>query len=492
MINGVASAWATSDPDGALSWARGLGDTRLRRDAVSNVISAIAAEEPEEAMALVEKEPRNDRRGLRQRALGQWFESDHEAAIKWINDQPNESERLRLFYGSATRFIWEDPEGAYDLAKDLPLGEQKLNFMSSILSQWSWNDPKGGLDWMKSFPKDMHGRLLVPSSLWGLAEANPEGLRDVLAGVTLTDKNKCAFQTLGNQYVDNDPAKALEWVKTIDSPSAQADVLASVYSSWAYREPDAAAEEALSLTDTDQKRRAVESIAGVRARNDPEKAIEWAEGLSGDSRDQALASVIQATASEDPIKASKEVERLLNEGSDSPKLADAAASVAGSWTESNPQAAADWASELGSDKARKDAVGRVAGQWSKFDPMGASQWISNLNEGPERDAAAGQLSQNIRGTDPESAFAWASTIQDERDRFQALEQTVDTWKNSNETAARDAILEASLSEADQAKLLEGIGGDWRGLAALPARPPSVPILIHLLPKKSHARASSPY
>ena len=457
MINGVATAWASTDPNGALGWAHDLGDTRLRREAVSNVISSIAAEDPEEALSLVDNEPRHDQQGLRQRALGEWFNSDHEAAMAWINDRPNEAERLRLFYGSAYQLVWEDPEGAYKLVRELPDGEQKINFMSRILSQWSWNDPDAGLDWLKTFSPAMQGRLLGESNLWGLAEANPEGLREVLAGVTLTDNNKRAFHTLGNQYVDRDPAKALEWVKTIESPSAQADVLAEIYRSWAYREPDVAADEALSLTDPDQRRRAVESIASSWANSDPEKAMEWAEGLSGKARDQALASVIQATASEDPIKASQQVDRLLSEGTDTLQLASAAASVASSWTESNPQAAANWASELSSDKARKDAVGRVAGQWAQFDPLGASEWIGNLANGPERDAAASQLAQNIRATDPEAAFAWAATIQDERDRFQALEQTVSAWKNSNESAARNAILAADMSQPDQAKLLEKLG-----------------------------------
>ena len=454
MINGVATAWASTDADGALKWARTLADSRLRRNAVSSVIGSIAAEDPAEAMGLVEKEPRQDQYRLRQQALSVWFGNDHEAAMEWINGRPKQAERLRLFYGSARSMLWEDPEGAYALVKDLPQGEQKIDFMGNILSYWSWNDPDGGLEWLKTFKPEMQGRLLGQGGLWGLAEGNPEGLRKILDEVAITDRNKRAFETLGYRLVDQDPAKALDWAGTIDSPSARTDVMASLYGSWAYREPSEASDQALALKDPDQRNRAVESVARSWANNDPEKAMEWADGLSGESRDKAMGAIIQATAAEDPLKASQEVERLIGDGAGDTHAAETAGAVASTWTESDPQAAAEWSSGLGSEKARKEAVGKVAGRWSQFDPVGASEWIGGLSEGPERDAAAHQLAQNIRNTDPESAFAWASTIQDEHDRFKAVESTINTWKESSESAARQAITDSVLSEADQAKLLE--------------------------------------
>ncbi len=468
MVHGVAHAWASTDPDGALNWARALGDRRLRKEAVSTVIGSIAAEDPLEALALVEKEPRHDQHGLRQRALGEWFQSDHEAAMEWINDRPNQAERLRLFYGSAYRLVWEDPEHAYELVKDLPAGEQKINFMGRILSHWSWNDPESGLDWLKSFPSDMQGRLLGRGSHWGLAEGDPEAFREILEGVTITDRNKRAFQTLGSHYVDEDPDKALEWAQTIESSSARADVVKSLYGSWAYREPEAAAEKALALEDADQRKGALESIANSWARNDPERAMEWAEGLSGSARDSALGAVIRATAAEDPVKASTEVERLLADGSGDRSVAETAAAVASTWTESDPSKAAQWAGDLGDDLARKEAVGKVAGRWAQFDPVGASEWIGALPESPERDAAAGELAQRIRGTDPERAFAWASTIADERDRFKVMEDTISSWKESNESAAREAVLGSDLSPSDQEKLLEGLGSESSSTSSTPS------------------------
>ncbi len=454
MVSGVADAWASTDPDGALDWARGLGDSRLRRDAVSSVIGSIAEEDPEKALGLVKGEPRHNQQNLKQRALAVWFENDHEAAMDWINARPNQAERMRLFYGSAYSLVWEDPEGAYELVKDLPPGEQKMDFLGNILSNWSWNDPQGGVEWLKTFPKDMQGRLLGRGSHWGLAQGDPEAFREILEDVAITDRNKRAFETLGRHYVDQDPSKALEWAQTIESPSARSDVMASLYGTWTYREPQLAAESALALDNEDQRHRALQRVASSWAYNDPEEAMKWAETLSGTARDKAIGSVIQATASEDPIKAASEFERLAGQGSAETELAQTAAAVAGTWTESDPQAAGDWANSLTSEKARKEAVGRVADQWSEYDPVGASEWISGLAYGPERDAAAGQLASNIRGTDPERAFAWASTIQDQHDRYKAIEQTIDTWKRSNEAAARQAIENSDLTAADQTKLLE--------------------------------------
>ena len=465
LMNGVARTWASTDPDAALSWARGLGDQRMRRDSVANVISTIATDEPEQALALVKDEPRLNQLSLRQRALSVWFESDHEAAMEWINDRPKQTERLRLFYGSAHSLVWEDPEGAYEIVKDLPAGQDKTRFLSRILSYRSWNDPEGGLEWLKTLPKQTQGRLLGESSVWGFAEADPEGLRELLSGVSITDDNKRAFETLGYEYAQDDPQKALDWAMSIDSDSARTDILASLYGNWATREPETAAEGALAMKDDTQRRRAVANIASSWARNDPEQALEWAEGLSGKNRDEALSSVIKSTASEDPIKASEEVERLFDDSSGGNQMAEAASTVASQWTESDPQAAAEWANQLGQDKARKDAVAAVAQRWSKFDPMGASEWIGELPQGPARDAAANQLSQNIRATDPESAFVWASTIQDEQDRYQALEATVQSWKQSNEAAAREAITSANLSETDQGKLLEKLGDSVSSPAA---------------------------
>ncbi|MFT4639833.1 MAG: hypothetical protein ACI8T1_003158 [Verrucomicrobiales bacterium] len=436
MIDGVARAWASIDADGALGWARTIGDSRLRRNAVVSVIGRIAKDDPDQAMSLVEKEPRQDQNGLRQRALSVWFENDHEAAMEWINVRPNQAERLRLFYGSAHSMLWEDPERAYKLVKDLPKGAQKIDFMGNILSYWSWNDPNGGLEWLQSFKPKTQGRLLVQGSLWGLAEGNPEGFQKILDEVAITDQNKRAFRTLGSHLMDQDPDEALELTATIDSPSASTEIMASLYRSWAYREPSEAGDQALALEDKDQRNQALEQVASSWANNDPEKALEWAESLSGESRDKALGSSIQFTAAEDPLKAAKEVERLLSDGAGDTHAAETAAAVARTWTASDPKAAADWSSTRQSEKARKEAVAQVAGSWSRFDPVRASEWIGTLSDGPERDAAASQLAQNIRSTEPESAFLWASTIQDEHDRVKAVESTINTWKESSEAAAR--------------------------------------------------------
>jgi hypothetical protein len=114
----------------------------------------------------------------------------------------------------------------------------------------------------------------------------------------------------------------------------------------------------------------------------------------------------------------------------------AAASVARSWAERDPAAAANWAMTLSEPQASARACEVIAAAWAKRDFVKTTAWLDGLPTGEARDAAITSFTQVASGIDAQGALAWAGAVADPVQRDTVTEKLLQSWITRDAMAAR--------------------------------------------------------
>lgn len=119
LINNAVSNWFHTDPVAAEKWVNSLSDPELRNNAKGALISALAEQDPHEAIRQLKAEP----------------------------------ELLRNANSLFSRIASTDPKLAAELALNFPAtGSERQRIISSVVSSWTNLDPQAALAWIESLP----------------------------------------------------------------------------------------------------------------------------------------------------------------------------------------------------------------------------------------------------------------------------------------------------------------------------------------------------
>lgn len=217
------------------------------------------------------------------------------------------------------------------------------------------------------------------------------------------DVSKLVLQRITTQWVNNDPAGALDWMLAHGSTMSEA-LVANIGAQLAARDANTAVQY-LERLSAEQRRIWFPLVAGPYARQDPRGASGWIVQFQGhEGYDAVLRQVVTQSAQTDPSGAAALLSIAPAEVQKS-----AAVDVASAWARDDLTAAGRWAAALSDPSARTSAVAAVANNWAVRDPVMAQRWVANLPAGEVRDSAlATVLGRILRdGGDFERSFASA-------------------------------------------------------------------------------------
>ena len=105
------------------------------------------------------------------------------------------------------------------------------------------------------------------------------------------------------------------------------------------------------------------------------------------------------------------------------------------WAENAPEAAAEYAAQLGDATMRLSAVEQISIAWAEQDLPTASQWAAKLPAGDERNTALRNIAYGSAFTAPELAVSLASQLPENNERDDLLEHIAAQWSGSDFEAA---------------------------------------------------------
>lgn len=249
-------------------------------------------------------------------------------------------------------------------------------------------------------------------------------------------------QLLIARYASLDPETALSYVDRLQGAEASHARL-TAFTTWAEADPAAAGKHVIEsllnfATPRPGDERVVASVASSWARRDPEAAMKWSTGLPEGIRTDALAGIASQLAASDPSAAMQFVGRIESPEEQQEILQTLSSQWAAHW----PSQTASWALGLSDSPVGTAAMGPLVNTWAGAQPEAAAQWIQSLPEGAARDACLAAWNQSDAFfVDPQTSVTWATLIQDEALRDQATDAAWNRWRVIDPVAA-DAWMQA--------------------------------------------------
>jgi hypothetical protein len=215
------------------------------------------------------------------------------------------------------------------------------------------------------------------------------------------------------------PLLALQLAEKLSNAADQSDIVTLAAGQWAASAPEAAAEWADVIVDSNLRRRALTAVIAAWTEKSPSAAAALA--ISGfavtPERDTAILGVVQR------------------------------------WAQTAPEAAAAWASELPPGDLRVSAVRSLVETWSGQDALHCGEWVNRLPAGAERDAAVAAGATQLALSFPPVAMRWAESISDGTMRERTLIEIARTWVGRDADAAEPWIQNAAIPAAVKGRLL---------------------------------------
>jgi hypothetical protein len=372
-----------------------------RIQALMEFYSALTPEQLEEEARKLESLPMNERIMASFMLFGRWAEVDPTAAMAFSNTMG--------FGGAFVR--------------------------PTILQSWASVDPANAAKYFSDNPREF---AMMGMMGGGRGPMGGQGPASIIA----------------SEWARQDPAAAMAWASTLTADKGQA--MSAVIGEVAKTDPKAAAAMVASI-DGD-KGGAYRTVAEQYGATNFSEAQAWIRTLPAEEQAAALAAAINGLSKNDPEAAAKQVSQMEAGDSKDRAVNDVVRELA----RLNPQAAADFIKQQGSEQAQRNSMRELMPTWIAQNASAALSYANSLPAGNVRDSALQSYVWSNNTAAPADLIHVAEGITDEGDRNRAVGVAAMRWMREDATAAK-AYIEQSTTIPDDAKqrIIEG-RGMWGG------------------------------
>jgi hypothetical protein len=239
----LVSTLAQRDPEAAYDWVIARPASRNRQLLLSQTLTAMARTAPRDALARAQDLRGRERENAVASVLGQWAQSDHRAAARWIAGDDTLSDHER---DSALR---------------------------RVLRVWGGVDATAALNWLLAQPQAWHSA--AASVIGALADGAPESAARVVERLADPDVRREGRGTLARSWSQQDPRAALRWVADVADTEERRELYAQVFHMWTQDDRDAAADSIRLLRSAKDR----DAVRGEMIQSTIYEDVEFAEDL---------------------------------------------------------------------------------------------------------------------------------------------------------------------------------------------------------------------
>jgi hypothetical protein len=237
-------------------------------------------------------------------------------------------------------------------------------------------------------------------------------------------------------WVVRDEKAAIAWAQANHSGQEKGDnpLLVGIVKGLMETDLDAANRLFLSLPIGTARWQASSLLAEKFAKQDPQKAIQWAKNYPSDDprmRETVLGQ-IGAKLSRQDLEATANWAKSMAPEPGTDRVTE---NLIAQWASRDPQAAAEWTNNLTNPERKRHAMAELSGRWALTDPVATAEWLNTQPLSPQLDPAIANFVSRIQGRNPEGAAGWAQSISDPTMRKKALDRALDAWLQTDPTKA---------------------------------------------------------
>ena len=450
---GLFSAWAKSDPAGALAAGRTLPGTN-RNHVVGGIFRQWFRENQSVALEEYGKLGGLERRSAGDAILGAWASRDALEASRWAVEHQTELSDDSLV-GLCQELGKDDPTVALAWATEHLSENVRLGAMENVFSEWVLKTPADAVAWLKSVEDPAEKVKIMNRSFWQLAWSDSTLAVSLAKDIGEQNFDSWYTQSIGQNLAGLDLQKALQIAESFETDSFRTRMKNGIVEAWTQLDPDAAVAFAMKETNESDRATLLGTIVAGMTERDPQKAMTLAESLpAGKEKNQAISSVVGSWAEKSPVDASAYVHGLTD-----PLLRDAAVeALMGRWSWVDGEAAMKFAATMEGSAALESGASRAASSWARRDPEAAYDYAISLPEGGvSKKAAVAVLAAWAREKPADAAAALAGGSAGSADAYQAV---AGAWVEKDRGAALGWAQGLNSDPSAQAGAYEAITSSW--------------------------------
>lgn len=314
-------ALASRDMDKAMEYLERIRNPQHRRMLASVVGQALAQADPQRALAWALENDPGMRRGLYIEMISSIAATDPELAIETANRLPAGMQRRQAFKMAVMAISQQDPARAVALLDQVEQREMRVDVARNLSMVWMQNDPDAAMTWMMT-RDSTERRALLSMAASQLAQTDLETALQWLPRLDEESQRMWRMQIAPHIAMQGSVEEAQRFIRrfegTDDYPEllastiqgvAQVDLRAAIAMAdtmmpggserdmlyggligmFGHQDPQQAVTMLASITDEEQRAQATAMIAMQWSRYDAEAAQQWAQNLPGGAaRDDAI------------------------------------------------------------------------------------------------------------------------------------------------------------------------------------------------------------
>lgn len=468
LLRGIVREWSERAPETAVNALRSVTDPELAVVIGGGVLAGSDFDTDVWQQVLAWLPPSVSAKTFIAENVAAWTTSDPNAALSFSLALPEPSRRAAAVLAAARSWPEDNIEEAL-AAWDDDADPALVLFAGSLLDHYSDLNPERSLRFMTQRKKLIdishfnHAATQLarddPQLVLAIAnEATPRRkqilMRAALAEWAMQDPDGAIayaleqpsgrgkmqlLQSAGMAFGRNDPARALAWAENLQPPAPE--LLTGVLMGYANREPLAALEHVIGMESNAAQAGALSAVAFRASQEDPEGALSLLLTASASPvLDQATSNVLQGWARSD---AGAMREWLRSNATRVP--ASAFTQISQQLAFSDPVGAAELLGVV-PEAAQAQWLGSIARGYARQDPQAALDWLASQSGRPGYVQANRQLLNGLAESDPRKAAQLVSNIDDRRQRARAVQGVAAVWGQRDPIAALDWLAQVPASD----------------------------------------------
>ena len=207
-----------------------------------------------------------------------------------------------------------DLPGALEKLKEWEGTDHYNDALQNVASAYTSQDPDSALKWAMELPDDQKSNILR-SVIGNIANDDPLQAASHLDKFSSPENQSSydsAVGSIASSWARRDPVAAAEWLQSMPESNGRTSWLQQVANRWAQADPVSASEWIATLPQGETRDSAATALINHIQNDDPEMAIAWSENLTNpDQRQQSLYQVYSEWLNRDRTAA---LESLANSG----------------------------------------------------------------------------------------------------------------------------------------------------------------------------------
>jgi hypothetical protein len=343
-----------------------------------------------------------------------------------------------------TQWAAERPREAMEYAYRMKTG------VSAVLAEWTAADPVSATAWVKSLSRGPDRDAAISYFIPNLARRDPQAAFQMMK--EKEERWQYHTEAVMTHWARKDLEAAVAAAESLTSGQVATLAASTVAGVWAKTDPVKALEWSLRFENPDLRRRAVSSALAEWAKSDPEAALKRVADFPGDlDRNAALATLVSAMAEKETDRAAAIAEQLPI-GRDRQM---AMHSLAYALAVKDPHRAAIFAEQVDPDW-NSEAIHAVLSNLSPKDPKAALELALKLDRNiANQRPVLGTVLDDWMRREPSAALDWLAKNEVPKISNSEVVSAVSRWAKEHTEDAR-ALVQASNVPAVMNGALQGI------------------------------------